>query len=94
MPTEMYDPSHPGPVLRAYLEGVNLTHFAKHIGVSRVTLSRVLNRRGGVTAEMSMRLSAALETHPSHWYEIQTDYDFAQAKKKKLPKIQPFSKAA
>ena len=94
MPTEMYDRAHPGRILRDYLEGMNITHFAKHIGVSRVTLSRVLNCRGGVTAEMSMRLSAALGTHPSLWYEIQNDYDFAQAKRKKLPKIPLFSKAA
>jgi plasmid maintenance system antidote protein VapI len=43
---------------------------------------------------MSLRLSAALGTHPSLWFEIQSDYDFAQAKRKKLPKIELFSKAA
>jgi len=94
MPTEMYNPAHPGRVLRAYLEGMNITHFAKHIGVSRVTLSKVLNCRGGISAEMSIRLSAALGTHPSLWFEMQTDYDFAQARRKKIPKISLFSKAA
>jgi plasmid maintenance system antidote protein VapI len=43
---------------------------------------------------MSLRLSAALGTHPSLWFEIQGDYDFAKAKRKKLPKIQLFNKAA
>ena len=94
MPTEMFNPAHPGRILRSALEGVNLTHFARHIGVSRVTLSKVLNCRGGVSAEMSLRLSAALGTHPSLWFEIQGDYDFAKAKRKKLPKIQLFNKAA
>ena len=97
MPTEMFNPAHPGRILRGYLEDKNLTHFAKHIGVSRVTLSKVLNCRGGVSAEMSMRLAAALGTHPGFWFEMQTDYEFAQAKRKKLAaiqKIQLFSKAA
>ena len=39
MPTEMFNPAHPGSILRDYLEGKNITHFTKHIGVSRVTLS-------------------------------------------------------
>jgi antitoxin HigA-1 len=94
MHTEMCNPAHPGRVLRAYLEGMNVTHVAKHIGVSRVTLSKGLNRRGGTSAEMSLRLSAALGTHPSFWFEMQTDYDFAQARRKKIPKIPLPSKAA
>ena len=94
MPTEMYNPAHPGRVLRAYLEGMNITHVAKHIGVSRVTLSKVLNCRGGVSAEMSIRLSAALGTHPSFWFEIQGDYDFARARRKKLPVIEKLPSAA
>jgi addiction module HigA family antidote len=59
-----------------------------------VTLSKILNCRGGISAEMSLRLSSALGTHPSFWFEMQSNYDFAQAKRKKLPKIQLFSKAA
>lgn len=94
MPTEMHNPPHPGHVLRSYMEGMNLTHLARHIGVSRVTLSKVLNCRGGISAEMSLRLSAALGTHPSFWFDMQTNYDFAQAKRKKLPKIPLFKKAA
>jgi addiction module HigA family antidote len=91
---EMFDPAHPGEVLQEVLAGQNITHFAKHIGVARVTLSRILNCRGAVTPEMSIRLSAALSTSPSLWYDIQCQYDFAQAKRKKLPKITKFSIAA
>jgi len=94
MATEMYNPAHPGRVLRAYLEGMNITHVAKHIHVSRTTLSKVLNCRGGITAEMSIRLSAALGTHPSFWFEMQTDYDFARARRKKIHPIEPFIQAA
>jgi len=63
MPSEMYNPAHPGLVLRDYLEGHKITSVAKHIGVSRVTLSKILNCRTGITAEMSLRLSAALGNH-------------------------------
>jgi addiction module HigA family antidote len=91
---EMYNPSHPGEVLREALAGQNITHVARHLGVSRVTLSRILNCRGAVTPEMSLRLSAALGTSPGLWYNIQCQYDFAQAKRKKLPKIAVLAKAA
>ena len=94
MPTEMYNPAHPGRILRDHFEGMNITHVAKHIGVSRTSLSKVLNCRSGVSAEMSIRLSAALGTRPSFWYEMQTNYDFARAKRKKIPSIQPLVKAA
>jgi len=94
MPTDMYDPAHPGEVLQDYLEGRNITHVAKHIGVSRVALSKVLNCRGGVSPEMSIRLSAALGTHPGFWFDMQSKYDFAQARRKRIPKIQPLPVAA
>jgi len=87
MPTEMYNPAHPGRVLREYLKDMNVTHVAKHIGVSRVMLSKILNSRAGITAEMSLRLSAALGTNPSFWWDMQTNYEFAKARRKKLPKI-------
>ena len=94
MPTEMYAPAHPGEVLQEYLEGMNITHVARHLQVSRVTLSRILNGRAGISAEMSIRLSAALGTHPSFWFDMQSSYDFAQARRKKLPKIKPIAIAA
>ncbi len=94
MPTEMRNPAHPGKVLQEYLEGMNITHVAKHLHVSRVTLSRILNGRAGISAEMSLRLSAALGTHPSFWFDMQSSYEFAQAKRKKIPHIPPLGIAA
>jgi addiction module HigA family antidote len=91
---EMFNPAHPGEVLQEALAGRNITHVAKHIGVSRVTLSRVLNCRGAVTPEMSLRLSAALGTSPGLWFRMQAAYDLWQASRKKLPKIKPLPKAA
>jgi plasmid maintenance system antidote protein VapI len=43
---------------------------------------------------MSLRLSAALGTHPSFWFDMQSSYEFAQAKRKKIPLIRPFGIAA
>ncbi|HTX76432.1 MAG TPA: HigA family addiction module antitoxin [Terracidiphilus sp.] len=94
MTSEMYNPAHPGLVLRDYLEGHNITQVAKHIGVSRVTLSKILNCRAGITAEMSLRLSAALGTNPSFWLDMQSSYDMFQARKRKRPRIRPLKMAA
>ena len=42
----------------------------------------------------TIRLSAAWGTHPSFWFDMQSSYEFAQAMRKKIPKIVPFSIAA
>lgn len=96
MHAEMRNPSHPGEILQEWIEGLNLsvTEFAKHIHVARGTLSKVLNGRAGVSAEMSQRLSAALGTNPGFWFDMQCQYDFAQSRRRKLPKIERIVKAA
>jgi plasmid maintenance system antidote protein VapI len=43
---------------------------------------------------LSRRLPAALGTHPSFWYDLQASHEFAQARRKKIPKIAPFGQAA
>ena len=90
----MVNPAHPGLVLRDYLEGHNITHVAQHIGVSRVTLSKILNCRTGITVEMSLRLAAALGTNPSFWLDMQSSYDLWQARSRKRPRIRPLKIAA
>jgi plasmid maintenance system antidote protein VapI len=50
--------------------------------------------KAGISADMSLRLSAALGTHAEIWHELQTDYDLWQASQKKQPKIEPFNRAA
>lgn len=55
----MYDPAHPGEILKELvIEPLELsvTEAARHLGVSRKTLSKVLNGRGAVTPEMALRL--------------------------------------
>ncbi|WP_420239206.1 HigA family addiction module antitoxin [Telmatobacter bradus] len=96
MNAEMFNPPHPGEILQEWIEGLNtnVTHFASHIGVSRVTLSRILNGRGSITAEMALRLSAALGDRPGIWLDLQAQYDLWQAKQKKIPPIAKFPRAA
>ena len=90
----MHNPPHPGEVLRDYLEGRSVTDVAVHLGVSRNALSRVLNSRASVTAEMSLKLSEALGTSPDLWFKMQNDYDFWIASQTKRRKVKPFKQAA
>jgi antitoxin HigA-1 len=90
----MHNPPHPGKVLREYLGEMDVSDAASRLMVSRTTLSRVLNGRAGISADMSLRLSDALGTHVAFWSGLQMDYDLWHASKKRRPKIQPFHKAA
>ena len=85
----MHDPPHPGEVLRELcLEPLNLTvtAAAQALGVSRKTLSSILNGRSGVSAEMAVRLSMAFDTSAESWLNQQVQYDLWQAEqhRKKL----------
>lgn len=90
----MHNPPHPGKVLREYLGDIEIADAAKRLRVTRTTLSRIVNGRAGISAEMSIRLSAALGTHAAFWSGLQMDYDLWNASRKRRPKIQPFRKAA
>jgi len=92
--SQMHNPPHPGKVLREYLREINVTAAAKHLGVSRVTLSRILNGAAGISADMSLRLSEALGTHPAFWYDMQASYDMWQARKRRRARIERFGVAA
>jgi addiction module HigA family antidote len=90
----MYNPPHPGKVLREYLGDIVIAEAAKRLHVTRTTLSRILNGRAGISAEMSLRLSQALGTHAAFWSGLQMDYELWHASRKRRPKIQPFDRAA
>ena len=85
----MHNPPHPGRVLREYLNSMSVTEAARHLGVTRVTLSRVLNGAAGISAEMGLRLSEALGTSPELWIGMQTQYDLWQASRRRRKKIAP-----
>lgn len=74
----MHNPPHPGEVLRELcLEPLDLTitAAAEALGVSRKTLSAILNGRAGISPEMALRLSIAFDTSPESWLQQQTQYD-------------------
>jgi addiction module HigA family antidote len=86
MAAQMYNPPHPGQILRSLcLEPLNLsvTDAAKALGVSRKTLSAVLNGRAGVSPEMAVRLSIAFDTSSESWLSQQVQYDLWQAEKQR-----------
>jgi addiction module HigA family antidote len=90
----MHNPPHPGEVLRDYLGGVSITDAAKHLGVTRAAVSRILNGRAGISAEMALRLSEALRTSPELWIGMQAQYDLWQASKRRRAKVPHFAIAA
>lgn len=90
----MHNPPHPGEILREWLGDMSVTDAAQHLGVSRATLSRVLNGSSGISADMALRLQAALGTSPEMWMGLQDDYELWQASKGKRPHVTPFPLAA
>jgi len=91
---EMYNPAHPGRVLREWLGDMQISEAAAHLHVSRVSLSRILNGKAGISADMSLRLSEALGTSPTLWIDLQSQYDLWRARHKRRPRIEPFKRAA
>lgn len=89
--TRMHNPPHPGAVLADTVlrvdGGLTVTMFAKRLCVSRVALSRVVNGHAAISAELALRLAAALGGSAESWLRMQVAYDLWQAAKKKRPKI-------
>ncbi len=82
----MHNPPHPGEVLRTLcLEplGLSVTKAAKALGVSRKTLSSILNGRAGISPEMAVRLSIAFDTTAESWLNQQSQYDLWQAEQRR-----------
>lgn len=82
----MYNPPHPGEVLRKLCLrplGLSVTQAAKALGVSRKTLSSILNGRAGISPEMAVRLSMAFDTTAESWLNQQVQYDLWQAERRR-----------
>ena len=86
----MFNPPHPGKVLREYLGDVSVTAAARHLGMTRAGLSRILNGSAGISAEMALKLSDSLGTSAEMWIGMQAEYDLWQVSKRyrvKLPRL-------
>jgi addiction module HigA family antidote len=71
----IFNPAHPGEVLRDYLGEISVSEAASRLGLTRAHLSRILNGHAGITANTSLRLSAALGTSPDFWLKMQMQHD-------------------
>jgi addiction module HigA family antidote len=80
----MKNPAHPGRIVRsACLEplGLSVTEGAKILGVTRQTLTKIVNGKSGISAEMAIRLAKAFGSTAETWVRMQASYDLAQARR-------------
>jgi len=87
----MFNPSHPGELIRETIEGLReetgeklpIVEVAAGLGTTRKTLSAIINGKQSITPVMAIRLAAAFaNTTPEFWLRVQENYDLAQARKK------------
>jgi len=90
----MRNPPHSGLVLREYLSRIAISMAAKHLRISRVTLSRVLNAKAGISANMALRLASALGTSAEFWVNMQAQYDLWRARRVRQPAVRRFRQMA
>lgn len=90
----MHNPPHVGEILRElYLEPseISVTEAAERLGVSRQAISRLINEKTGISADMALRLAQAFGTSPEYWLNMEKQYELWQASlKNKGLKIKPF----
>jgi addiction module HigA family antidote len=80
----MKNPAHSGRIVKsACLEplGMSITEGAKVLGVTRQTLTKIINGKSGISPEMAIRLSKAFGSAPETWLRMQLAYDLAAARK-------------
>ncbi len=90
----MHNPPHPGLVVREYLREQPVSKAAAHLRVTRVTLSRLLNGKAGISATMAIRLASALGTSPEFWMNMQSQYDLWRARQSRQPAVRKFEHVA
>lgn len=82
----MFNPAHPGEILKELVIDsleLTITDVAKHLDVSRKTLSKVLNAKGSVTPEMAVRLELAFgKPSADHWLRLQNAHDLWKTRQK------------
>lgn len=93
--SRMHNPAHPGEVLKDWIpEKMTVTTAAEQLGISRVMLSKIINTKAGVTADMALRLSAWLGTSAEMWIEMQAAWDLWQAERRDRHEVKPLRMAA
>jgi len=93
----MHNPPHPGGLLREEVLApldLSVTQAAERLGMSRVALSRVLNGRAGVSADLAIRLERAGVSTARFWLALQSNFDLAQARQREQPPVRALQDAA
>ncbi|RRD88045.1 HigA family addiction module antitoxin [Conchiformibius steedae] len=92
---KMHNPPYPAEIIREDILpalGISISEAARQLGVSRVTLSRLLHGKTAISADMALRLHAWLgkdSPSPESWLHQQADYDLWQASRKTRPAVLP-----
>ncbi len=93
----MKNPVHPGRIVKGCLDdlGLDITNAAKVLGVTRQTVSRVVNCKTAISDEMAIRLAKAFGSTPEHWLRMQHAYDLAQMQSKvDAINVQPYQQSS
>lgn len=91
----MHHPPHPGEVFREFLpDGITIEEVARRLGVSRVQLSRVLNGRSAISADMAIRIGLLTDTTPESWLAGQSKWNLWHASQKTRPAVAPLRRVA
>lgn len=93
----MHNPPHPGEILKGLCLdplGLSVTEAAEALGVSRKTLSGILNGHAGISPDMAIRLSMAFDTSAESWLNQQSMFDLWQAEQRSpKPRVRRFKSA-
>ena len=90
----MQDHPHPGDLLKEDVLdplGLSVTDAAQRLGMSRVTLSRVVNGHAGISPDLAVRLERAGVSTARFWMTLQTNYELQRAEAREQPAITPFA---
>ena len=93
----MKKPVHPGKLVKHAIEasGLNVTEAAKGLGVTRQTLSRLINTKTSLSPEMAIRASKAFGSTTEHWLRMQMAYDMVRLRGKAASiKVKRFPEAS
>ena len=84
-------PTHPGEILREDVIkplGLTVTEAAKRLGVTRKTLSALINCKASLSPEMAIKIAKATETTPESWFNMQSKLDLWKASRRKYKVIE------
>jgi addiction module HigA family antidote len=87
-------PTHPGEVLLEDVIkplGLTVTEAAKNLGVSRKTLSELVNQKAALSPEMALRIAKATNTSPESWLNMQTKLNLWNALQHEPENVSEFS---